>query len=65
MERRELALLVRQMRQAQNRYYRSRKPEDLETSRRIERRVDLECAAIIDQPMLFDYGFKEGGKEQS
>ncbi|WP_422930100.1 hypothetical protein [Singulisphaera sp. PoT] len=65
MERRELALLVRKMRQAQNTFYRTRRPEDLETSKRLERKVDLECGAIIDQPLLFGNESREDRKDQS
>jgi len=50
----EFYTLVRKMREAQRRYFRDRRPADVETSKALERQVD---AAIRDHdapPGLFD-----------
>jgi arsenate reductase-like glutaredoxin family protein len=45
----ELAALVRQMRQAQNEYFRERSPQYLNLSKELERRVDRAVADILDK----------------
>ncbi len=50
----ELALLVRQMRDAQRTYFRERSPQALSTSKELERRIDRVVADVLDkQPKLF------------
>ena len=50
----ELADLVRQMRDAQKAYFRTRNTFDLAISKDIERRVDRAVAAVLAPPTLFD-----------
>ena len=50
----ELAALVAEMRHAQTNYFRTRSTSALEESKRLERRVDEACLAILDgQKKLF------------
>lgn len=46
----ELALLAKMMRDAQKRYFRDRKPSDLNESKDAERRLDMAIAEILDPP---------------
>ena len=51
----ELAELVAEMRHAQTNYFRTRSPTALEESKRLERKVDEACQAILDgQKKLFE-----------
>ena len=60
MKLKELAELVKQMRQAQRQYFKERSPQWLSQARELERRVDKAIADIQDkQKKLFDDG--EGG----
>jgi len=50
----ELANLVAEMRHAQTNYFRTRSNSALEESKRLERKVDEACQAILDgQKKLF------------
>jgi hypothetical protein len=51
----ELATLVAEMRHAQTNYFRTRSTSALEESKRLERKVDEACQAILDgQKKLFE-----------
>lgn len=56
MTAKDLADLVRRMRQAQKRYFTLRDTGSLEESKKLEREVDAACAEALDsrQPSLFD-----------
>ena len=55
MKLRELAELVRQMRDAQRQYFSERSPQVLSKAKELERRVDSEVKYIMDgQKKLFD-----------
>lgn len=49
----ELARLVLDTRRAQNEYFRTRSTGALETSKRLERSLDLTVDEILRQPTLF------------
>jgi phosphate uptake regulator len=50
----ELAQLVKQMREAQRQYFKERSPQWLSTAKELERRVDKEVMQILDsQKELF------------
>ena len=51
----ELARVVRDMRAAQGRYFRYRRPDDLERSKALEKQVDRAVEQILNPQMgLFD-----------
>ncbi len=51
----ELARLVQNMRHQQKEYFRTRSPSALEESKRLERKVDNACTAVLDgQQKMFD-----------
>lgn len=61
MDKDELLLLVKQMREAQRQFFKTHSSSDLQRSKQLERRVDLELlnyvesnGKLIKQPVLFN-----------
>lgn len=53
----ELARAVKEMRDAQRRYYRQRNIQNLEESKRLERRLDAIVTVILeDRPAFLPFG---------
>jgi hypothetical protein len=54
MSRDEFVTLVQKLRDAQKRWFKERRPQDLDDSKSLERQVDRALADLARPPSLFD-----------
>jgi len=53
MNAKELAALVNEMRNAQKEFFRTRSSSAMDRAKSLEKKVDLACKELLDQPQLF------------